>query len=184
MMYVWYRTCKGVDIIFRAKAHAQCNPVCNCASRDGGESACFEMAESLPEFRCWVCSLSFDAERKFLRHLTTPKHAEMEDILYRTEAMELESSSTPISRADLGGIEPPLSPDIVPSMLSAPGSPVTMGEESVVMELPRLEWESYEDTEFHDPADMASSPSSPTPGRDEEEDDPDRDEEFEPEEDG
>ena len=98
MTYVRYRTCKGVDIIFRDKAHAQCNPVCNCASRDGGESACFEMAESLPEFRCWVCSLSFDAERKFLRHLTTPKHAEMEDILYHTEAMELESNSTPKGR--------------------------------------------------------------------------------------
>ena len=44
------------------------------------ERACFktcEMAESLEEYRCWVCSLSFDVERKYLWHLTTMKHVEM-----------------------------------------------------------------------------------------------------------
>ena len=48
----------------------------------------------------------------------------MEDILHRTKAMELEMTNRPIS------------PDIVPS---APESPVTMGEELIIMELPRLE---------------------------------------------
>lgn len=59
----------------------------------------------------------------------------------------------------------PISLDITPSV---PGSPVATGEESIVMELPCSGWESDEDTELHEPTDVASSPLSSTPGRDEE----------------
>ena len=51
---------------------------------------------------------------------------------------------------------------------SAPGSPVTMGKELIVMELPRLELESYEDTELNNSTDVASSPLYSTLGRVEE----------------
>ena len=72
------------------------------------------MAESAREFRCWVCSVSFDAERKYLRHLTTIKHADMEDILNCTDAMELEMHNASTYRTDLEGVEHQLSPDIFP----------------------------------------------------------------------
>ena len=67
---------------------AQC--VCASRARRIAPVSKGEMAESAREFRCWVCSVSFDVERKYLRHLTTMKHADMEDILNRTEAVELE----------------------------------------------------------------------------------------------
>ena len=42
------------------------------------------------QFRCWVCSVSFDTQRQYLRHFTTKLHGEVEDIQKRSDAMELE----------------------------------------------------------------------------------------------
>ena len=149
---------------------------CVCASRARRIALVSkgEMAETAREFRCWVCSVSFDVERKYLRHLTTMKHADMEDILNRTEAVELEMHNSSTYRTDLERVEHQLSPDIFPLLSSAPVSPVAMDEEcienddSLVTEVSHSEWESYEDSEVHDPADVASSNSRSTPGTDEE----------------
>ena len=126
--------------------------VCVCASRARGIALVSkgEMAESAREFRCWVCSVLFDVERKYLRHLATMKHADMEDILNHIVAMELEMHNTSTYRTDLEGVEHQLSPDIFPLLSSAPVSPVAMDEEciknddSLVTEVSHSEWESYE----------------------------------------
>ena len=70
------------------------------------------MAESAREFRCWVCSVSFDVEGKYLRHLTKMKHADMEDILNHTDGMELEMHNASTCRTDLEGVEHQFSTDI------------------------------------------------------------------------
>ena len=40
--------------------------------------------------RCWICSVSFDTERQYLRHLTMKQHADMEDMQKGAYAMDLE----------------------------------------------------------------------------------------------
>ena len=40
--------------------------------------------------RCWICSVSFDTERQYLRHLTTKQHAAMDDMQKGVYAMDLE----------------------------------------------------------------------------------------------
>ena len=136
------------------------------------------MAESAREFRCWVCSVSFDVEGKYLRHLTTMKHADMEDILNRTDGMELEMHNALTCRTDLEGVEHQFLTDIFPLLPSAPVGSVTMDEEcienddSLVTEVSHLE--SYEESEMHDPGAVASSNSRSRPGTDEE-DEPEED---------
>ena len=32
------------------------------------------------QLHCWLCNLSFDTERKYLRHLSTKRHQDMEEM--------------------------------------------------------------------------------------------------------
>lgn len=83
-----------------------------------------EMAGRI-EFCCRVCSVSFVTERQYLRHLTTKKHIDMEDICNRPEAME---ADMPIL-TNLDGAE--ILQDNSPSQQSAPRNPVAMDEERI-----------------------------------------------------
>ena len=110
------------------------------------------MAERI-EFSYRVCSVSFATERQYLRHLTTKKHINMEDICNRPEAMEVEMADMPILTS-LGGAE--LLQDNSPSQQSAPRNPVTMDEERIESDaltsnaLSHSEQEGYEVHPFDD----------------------------------
>lgn len=42
------------------------------------------------QFVCWVCDVSFDAERKYLRHLTTRGHVNMEKVCFLVDKEEFD----------------------------------------------------------------------------------------------
>lgn len=107
------------------------------------------MAE--PLLRCWTCAVSFGMERQYLRHLTTKRHADMEDMQKGTYATDLE---VPIEmEVDIEpGVQDP------PCILHAPALLVPGSKEANVEEMEYTEVQSPVSppltfSEFEDPPD-------------------------------
>lgn len=47
------------------------------------------------QFVCWVCDVTFDAERKYLRHLSTKGHINMEKVCFLVDKEEFDYPNGP-----------------------------------------------------------------------------------------
>lgn len=58
--------------------------------------------------RCWICSVSFGTDRQYLRHLSTKRHVDMEDMQKGAYAVDLEVPVEMEEQCIQSGIQDPV----------------------------------------------------------------------------